>query len=117
MHTAIWIEAIFWFFAIVGVFSLITDFTGFFTALKKEKNEPYVVLTVKDQQECVEGMIRSIVWQNLHAKNGGRVPKIIVVDLGSSDGTPQILQKIANDYNFVEITDKEGYIARIKELV
>lgn len=117
MNAAVWIDALFWFFAIVGAFSLITDFTGFFTALRREENEPCVVLTVKDQQDSVEGQLRSIVWQNLHAQNGGRVPKIVVVDLGSSDATPQILQKIAKDYDFIEVTDREGYIKRIKELV
>lgn len=116
MGANLFLNALFWFFAIVGVFSLISDFAGFVVTLRKEKNEPYVVLTVKDQQENVEGLIRGVVWQNLHTKNGGRVPKIIVVDLGSTDNTPDILKKLAGDYDFVQITDKEGYIKLIREM-
>lgn len=117
MTTNLFLNALFWFFAIVGVFSLLSDLFGLFVSIGKERNEPCVVLTVKDQQETVEGLIRSIVWQNLHASNGGRVPKIVVVDLGSSDNTPYILEKIAQDYDFVQITDKEGYIELIKKMV
>lgn len=43
-------------------------------------------------------------------------PKIIVVDLGSTDNTPDILKKLAGDYDFVQITDKEGYIKFIREM-
>lgn len=116
MSANIFLNALFWFFSIVGVFSLISDFTGFLVSLGKEKNEPCIVLTVKNQQESVEGLIRSIVWQNLHAKNGGRVPKIIVVDLGSSDNTPDILNRIASDYDFIHVTDKEGYVSLIRSM-
>ena len=117
MAANLFLNALFWFFAIVGVFSLLSDLFGLFVTIGKEKNEPCVVLTVKDQQETVEGLIRSIVWQNLHTNNGGRVPKIIVVDLGSRDNTPAILEKISQDYDFVQITDKEGYIELIQKMV
>ncbi len=117
MTGSIFFDALFWFFVIVGILSLIQNVWGWVCGIGKKNDDMYVVLTVKNQQDSVESMIRSIVWQNLHAQNGGVIPQIVVVDLGSEDETPNILKRLANDYKFVHITDKEGYLSWIKRMI
>ena len=114
----IFTDALFWFFAISGMFSILSDIAGFFYSLAKGKTntEQCIVLTVKNNQDNIEALLRSIVWQNLHKNNGGSVPDIIVVDLGSDDDTQKILERICSDYNFVHVTDREGYIELIRKM-
>ena len=117
MITNIFLNALFWFFAVVGAISIAENIISWILNRGKKKNDMCVVLTVKNQQDTVEGLLRSIVWQNLHSDNGGNVPQIVVIDLGSNDDTPKILKRIAADYKFVHITDKEGYLVWIKKMV
>ena len=111
------LDALCWFLIVVGAINILQEIWRWLCGTGKKNDDMYVVLTVKNQQDAVEGMIRSIVWQNLHSKNGGSVPQIVVVDLGSEDETLNILKRIANDYKFVHITDKEGYLNWIKKMV
>jgi len=109
--------AMFWFFAAVGAISVAENIVNWIVRRGKKSGDMYVVLTVKNQQDTVEGLLRSLVWQNLHRDNGGSIPQIVVIDLGSVDDTPNILKRIADDYKFVHITDREGYMSWIKKMV
>ncbi len=118
MSGNIFLDALFWFFAINGIFSILIDVISFFCSHAKTNAaaKQCIVLPVKNSQSDVEALLRSIVWQNLHNKNGGCVPDIFVVDLGSDDETPKILERICKDYDFIHVTDKEGYIDLIRKL-
>ena len=67
------------------------------------------MITVKNNENTVEGMVRSVVWQQLNSKNGGVLPKILIVDLGSSDDTLDIIKRLARDYSFIRAVSKEEY--------
>ena len=113
----IFLDALFWFLVAVGLLSIFQSLWHWISGAGRKNDDMYVVLTVKNQQDTVEGMIRSIVWQNLHSQNGGSVPQIVVVDLGSHDETPNILKRLAEDFKFIHITDKQGYMDWIKKMV
>lgn len=113
----IFLDALFWFFVAVGILSIVQSIVHWALGARHKKEDMYVVLTVKNQQDTVEAMIRSIVWQNLHNKNGGIIPQIVVVDLGSQDETPNILKRLADDFQFIHITDKQGYMDWIRKMV
>lgn len=113
----IFLDALFWFFVAVGILSIIQSMVHWITGARRKNDDMYVVLTVKNQQDTVEAMIRSIVWQNLHNKNGGAIPQIVVVDLGSQDETSSILKRLSEDFQFIHITDKQGYMDWIKKMV
>ena len=117
MFNNILLISLFWFLTTVGAISLIENIVNWILSRGKKSSDMYVVLTVKNQQDTVEGLLRSVVWQNLHRENGGNIPQIVVIDLGSIDDTPNILKRIADDYKFVHITDRDGYINWIKKMV
>ncbi len=118
MSGNIFSDALFWFFAINGIFSILIDIISFFCSRINSDTaaEQCIVLTVKNNQNDIEALLRSVVWQNLHKKNGGHVPDIFVVDLGSDDETPEILRRICQGYDFIHVTDKEGYIDLIRKM-
>jgi glycosyltransferase involved in cell wall biosynthesis len=83
----------------------------------EKEDDMYIIITVKNLQDKIEGIIRSIVWKNLNNSQGGRVPKILVVDLGSDDETPKILEKLCNEYDFIIATDKNEYAKFVEEMI
>ena len=117
MFGNVFIEALLYFFVCVGIIRLSADIWNFFVHKAKSPDDMYVVLTVKNQQDTVEGMIRSIVWQNLQCKNGGVVPQVVVVNLDSADDTPIILERLSQTYDFIHVMDKAGYMDWIKKMV
>ena len=107
--------SIFWFLAIFGLIQLIKNIADTIYASFTLKEESVIVVTVRNQEDRIEGIIRSIVWQNLHGKNPCLMPKILVVDLDSTDNTMEILKKLSNDYAFISVTNRRGYIDYIRE--
>lgn len=117
MFGSILLDTLLYFFVCVGIIKLLGDIWEFFLEKKKALKDTYVVLTVKNQQDSVEGIIRSIVWQNLKGKNGGIIPQIVVVNLDSMDETGKILEKLSDSYDFIHVMDKAGYMEWIKKMV
>ncbi len=106
--TEVFFPAVVSFFAVFGVIQMAKSLYG---AFSKSKNEFFIVISVKNQEEYIEEIIRSTVWKSLHRLGGREVPQIYVVDCGSTDHTVDIVQRICNDYDFVTIFSREEYIA------
>ncbi len=99
-------DALVWFFACFGIIQLVKMIVLNF---KNEgiNNSYLIVVKVINKQDTIEGILRSIVWDNL--KRGSCVPPILVVDMGSTDDTPSILKRLSQEYSFIHVTDKNGY--------
>ncbi len=95
--------------------------------LKKNKTHPrcaqgvcksHIIITTKNTEESIEGIIRSIVWQISNKPDNSFLPTgLFVVDLDSTDDTFIILQKLANEYTFIHpisIADYINYINNIE---
>jgi len=68
------------------------------TAVPGLRQTSYVIVSpVKDEERYLEATLRSVIGQTV------RPLKWIIVDDGSSDGTPRILQSIANLHNWIEV--------------
>ncbi len=99
-------DALVWFFACFGIIQLAK--LMFFNYKRGDIGDSYIIVVkVINKQDSIEGILRSIVWDNL--KKGSCVPPILVVDMGSTDETPTILKRLAEEYSFIHVTDKTGY--------
>ena len=56
---------------------------------------------VLNQEEKIEGILRSILFRFIYGKEEN-INNIIVTDLGSTDKTPEILEKLEKDYDVME---------------
>lgn len=74
-----------------------------------------IVMFVGNQEDSVEGIVRSAAW-NEKSQNGGDCRDIVVVDLGSEDETFEILMRLQNEYEFVHAVSRENYIEKIQEM-
>ena len=70
---------------------------------------PYTVLCVKNQAESIELTIRSLAWNLLARNESGKINDIIIIDLGSTDETFDILTALAREYAFLHPMSKEHY--------
>lgn len=105
----IFLEALMWFFALFGFVHLCKYIIEWLYLHLGGQDNPLIVVTVRNQQDSVEGILRSIVWNSLNNNSDRCVPNILVVDMGSTDDTRIILDKLAEEYQFIAVTDKEGY--------
>ncbi len=90
------------FFAAFGIVQMVA---GVICSARRRKCDDvlsYRVLVLKDCQDSVEGLIRAIGWEDVR-------DDLIVVDLGSTDETPKILEKLERELDFLWVMTPEEY--------
>lgn len=98
------------FFAIYGALALVSEVAkSVFCPSPTFDDDVFVILKVCNQQEKLESVVRGIIWKNLTLSNGGYVPNIVIVDMGSTDETAQIAQRLSMDYSFIYFTTCEEF--------
>ena len=99
---------IFSFFAIYGALQLIAK-TVFCVRTAKIPDSVQIcrVLFVKDCADSVEGIVRTLTWEDTREE-------IFVVDLESKDETLYILKNLEREYAYLHGMTKEDYISRVE---
>ncbi len=104
------------FFALYGILELILNIIRRKPCANTKKviSQPYAVLNIKNQEDCVESIVRSVAWQ-MTAQEGCAhyINELIIIDLGSSDQTPDILKLLSHEYDFIRVMNKDEYIRYI----
>ncbi|MDO5555930.1 MAG: glycosyltransferase [Clostridia bacterium] len=98
------ISGIIWTLALYGLIEIIKTIYYICTCTKLESNGIYFIIAVKNQQEKIEGFMRSILFRIVYGKEDN-VKDIIITDLGSTDNTRDIIQKLQSDYKFINLVD------------
>ncbi len=70
----------------------------------------YAVITVKNSEDCIEGVIHSIIKEMKTTRDVFSPSGIVVVDLGSCDSTVQILEKLTSKYEYIYILQSSSYL-------
>lgn len=95
------VNLLFWVFAIYGFIELIKNFI--IANYKKYKTDGiHVIITVKNQEEEIEYFLRNIMFRILYGKEE-EIDEIMLVDMGSTDNTKVILEKIQSEYKNVDV--------------
>jgi len=107
----IFFKAVFSFLAIFGLIQLCINAYAILNKICFDKvdgaGDVHIIVTVKNQQDAIEGIVKSLVWKSLNNEYGGIVPNILIIDMGSTDETPKILEKLHRDYEFIKIEVRE----------
>ena len=96
-------NTIFWTLAIYGLFEIIKNIIYIGTFTKFKADGIYVIIAVKNQEEKIEGFLRSIVFKILYGREE-YLKNIIVADLQSTDSTKEITKKLSKDYEVLKVT-------------
>ena len=98
------LNAILWTFALYGLFELIKQIIYMCTYTNMKADGIYIIIAVKNQEERIEGFLRSSLFKLLYGKEE-YVKDIIVADLDSKDKTKEILNKMSLDYECVRVNN------------
>lgn len=94
------LNSLIWILAIYGLIEIIKTIYYTIACTKLETNGIYFIIAVKNQEEKLEGFMRTIIFRLIYGKEEC-IKNIIITDLGSTDNTKQIAKKLSNDYKFI----------------
>ena len=97
-------STIFWTLAIYGLFEIIKNIIYICTYTKFQSDGIYLIIAVKNQEEEIEGFLRSSLFKILYGKEE-YLKNIIVADLKSTDKTKEIAKKLEKEYDCLKVTN------------
>lgn len=95
------INSILWTFALYGLFELIKQIIYMCTYTNLKADGIYIIIAVKNQEEKIEGFLRSSLFKIFYGKEEC-IKDVIVADLNSTDKTKEIVDKMSKDYECVK---------------
>ena len=95
-------NTIFWTLAFYGLFECIKNIIYISTYTKFKTDGIYLIVAVKNQEDILEGFLRSMIFKVLYGKEE-YIKNIIVADLKSEDKTKEIAKKLENDYDMIKV--------------
>ena len=96
------LNAVVWTLALYGLFEIIKNIIYIFSYTNLRSDGIYVIIAVKNQEDKIEGFMRSILFRFLYGKEE-YIKDIIVADLDSKDNTLQILNKLQKEYGWIKV--------------
>ena len=97
-------NTIMWTLALYGLFEIIKTIINICTYTNLKSDGIYMIIAVKNQENKIEGFLRSILFRLIYGKEEF-IKDIIVTDLDSKDETPIILDKLHKEYNEIKIVN------------
>lgn len=98
------LNAVVWTLALYGLFEIIKNIIYIFSYTNLRSDGIYVIIAVKNQEDKIEGFMRSILFRFLYGKEE-YIKDIIVADLDSKDNTLQILNKLKKEYGCIKVSN------------
>ena len=96
------LNTIFWTLALYGLFEIIKTIIYITAYTKMQSDGIYIIIAVKNQEEKIEGFLRSILFKILYGKED-YLKNIIVADLKSTDKTKEIAKKLSKEYDCLKV--------------
>ena len=98
------INGIFWVLALYGLFEIIKNIIYICTYTNLKSDGIYVIIAAKNQENKIEGFLRTILFRIMYGKEEC-VKDVIVTVLNSSDDTMKILEKLSKDYDGIKVVN------------
>ena len=98
------LNAIIWTLALYGLFEIVKTIIYIYSYTNLKSDGIYLIIAAKNQENKIEGFLRSILFRFLYGKDE-YIKDIIVTDLDSSDSTTEILHKLQDDYDCIKVVN------------
>lgn len=98
------LSAIIWTLAFYGLFEIIKKIIVISIHTHLNSNGIYLIIGVKNQEEDVEGILRSVIFKILYGKEE-MIKDIVITDLSSNDRTNEIIQRLGEEYKCVKVVN------------
>lgn len=96
------LNAVVWTLALYGLFEIIKNIIYIFSYTNLRSDGIYVIIAVKNQEDKIEGFLRSIIFKILYGKEES-LKNIIIADLNSEDDTKEIAKKISKNCEIIKV--------------
>ena len=96
------LNIVFWTLALYGLFEIIKNIIYLKIYTNFQSDGIYLIIAVKNQEEKIEGFLRSSLFKLLYGRDE-YLKNVIVADLKSTDRTKEIAKKLAKEYDCLEI--------------
>lgn len=96
------LNTIFWILALYGLLEIIKNVIYICTYTRFKSDGIYLIIAVKNQEEKIEYFLRSLIFKIVCGKEE-ILKTIIVADLKSTDGTKEILNKISEENEMIQV--------------
>lgn len=96
------LQTVFWTLAIYGLLEIIKNIIYISTYTNFKSDGIYLIIAVKNQEEKIEGFLRSSLFKLLYGREE-ELKNIIVADLESTDKTKEIAKKLSNEYECLKV--------------
>ena len=93
-------NVIFYTLAFYGLIEIIKNVYYILTYTNLKSDGIYLIVAVKNQENQIEGFLRTVLFRMIYGKEE-MVKQILVADLGSTDETTKIVEKIGKDYEYI----------------
>lgn len=98
------LKSLIWILAIYGLIDIIKDILATFSKPKINIDDTYIIIAVKNKSNSIENLLRNILFKIFYMKDESNT-NVIVTDLGSNDETTEILNRLKQDYNCLELLE------------
>jgi len=105
MNKTMLLQIVIWILAIYGLIEISINIFNGIAMVNNNIKDMYILIAVKNQEDTIEGIVRSIVFKNIYYKNEDMFNNILIADMGSTDDTINILRKLSKEYSFLKIVD------------
>lgn len=96
------INSIIWTFALYGLFEMIKTIIYIYSCTKLKSDGIYLIVAVKNQENKIEGFLRSLLFRIIYGKEE-LVREVMIADLDSKDDTFNILKKMEKDEKIMKV--------------
>lgn len=98
------LNTILWTLAIYGMIEIIKNIIYICSFTKIHSDGIYLIIAVKNQENIIEGFMRSFLFRLIYGKEE-LIKEVIVADLDSDDHTVDILRKMEKDQEMLKVTN------------
>jgi cellulose synthase/poly-beta-1,6-N-acetylglucosamine synthase-like glycosyltransferase len=117
MYIHTYIAILLWIFAIFGFICFILRvFQGLYWQCHRNENFS-IIITAKNQQETIEGVIRGFILKLGIDGTEEALLNIVLVDAGSSDDTPKIMERLSNEYCCIKLLKPKELSTFLENLI
>lgn len=106
-----------WIFALFGIITLmIRVVMGFRWQGKGRRGKYSIIISARNQEDNIEGLIRGFVLKAGIDGQEEALFNVVLVDANSSDGTPDVMKRLAKEYCFVKFVSCQELPSFLKNL-
>lgn len=117
MYIDTYLAIVLWIFAIFGFICFaVLVIRDILSALGNKKGSYNVVITAQNQEDTIEGIVRGFILKTAMDAEKDSPVNIVLVDVGSSDDTPRIMERLADQYPYIKFLrpgELCGYLTKL----